>query len=75
MSAKSNIKTKRPRAIPTLEVKLKIRMLPATVRTNVVASQEYKAVAKLLVPDATTCLKTRDNALLKTEKLLLIWIF
>jgi hypothetical protein len=41
--------------------------LPITVRTTV-------AVAKFAMPGTMKCLRARENVILKTEKLLLIWI-
>jgi hypothetical protein len=43
-------------------------------RTTVADTQKYKGVIKLSVPGTIKCLRTRENILLKLEKIFLVGI-
>jgi hypothetical protein len=90
-SAKSNEKAERQKVVPTLQTKLKIiadfeagkqtadiryeHGILSTILRTVADKQKYKYVSKLVVPGTIKCLRTRENVLLKIEKLLLILDF
>jgi hypothetical protein len=85
VSENSNPNAKRSRVVLTLEMKLKIspdfeagksafNIRHEHGRTIVTDKHKYKYVAKLSVPGTIKCLRTRENILLRMEKLLLIWI-